>query len=438
MLEHFSNLLKERFRLKKNNKLLLAVSGGVDSVVLCDLMSKTGYEFAIAHVNFLLRGDDSEKDENFVKDLSGRYELPFYSHRENAGEKAKEWKLSVQMAARKIRYDFFDHVMGKFHYDYLLTAHHLDDSFETAILNFVKSGTYSSISGIPEINNNIIRPLLSFSKNDILEYAKNSQLIWREDKSNSALYYQRNVVRHKIVPVIEEINPSYLNTFSDSSNQMHLLNFFLESKLKEAKSEWIIEEKDLVRISISELRDKPEELLIFWEYLKTLSFNFNQFQDMVKSLNSESGKVFYTDEYMCVKDRSEFIITLKQRTAAETIVEKPEDLIQLENHSIKAAHLEKNFKIEKTEKVALLDAGLIHYPLKLRPWQEGDKFQPLGMKGEKKISDFLIDLKIPLNFKKNQYVLLSGEEIVWVVGYRISEKFRISDNTKQALRLELS
>ncbi|QNL22284.1 tRNA lysidine(34) synthetase TilS [Hyphobacterium sp. CCMP332] len=437
MLEHFSNLLKERYRLKKKNRLLLAVSGGIDSVVLCDLISKTDYDFAIAHVNFLLREEDSEKDEHFVKDLSKRFEVPFYSHRENAGIKADEWKMSVQMAARKIRYEFFEQVMDSFNYDYLLTAHHLEDSFETAILNFIKSGTYSSISGIPDINNNIIRPLISFSKKDIEEYASKTGLNWREDKSNSSLYYQRNIVRHKIVPVAEEINPSYLKTFSDASNQMHLLRFFLESKLKEAKSDWIQEKKDSISVNISRLKNNPEELFIFWEYIKCLKFNFNQFHDMVKSLNSESGKTFYAEDYMCVKDRTNFIITLKNKISEELIIEKPEDLNHLENSSIKANHLKKDFTIEKDKNVAILDAALITYPLKLRPWQEGDKFQPLGMKGEKKISDFLIDLKVPLNFKKNQYVLLSGEDIVWVVGQRISEKYRITDNTKQALRLEI-
>lgn len=437
MLEHFSKLLKDRYRLKKNRKLILAVSGGVDSVVMCDLVHRAGFEFAIAHVNFLLRGDDSNKDEDFVKDLSKRYNVPFYSIRENADFKAKDWKMSIQMAARKIRYDYFNRLLDDFGYEYLLTAHHLNDSFETAILNFIKSGSYSAISGIPSINENVLRPLISFSRSEILNYAEKNGLTWREDQSNSSLKYQRNLLRHKIIPVANEINPSFLKTFSEGSDQLHLLKFYLEKQLEKAQNDWIHKEEDIIKIEIDHLRENPNDIFIFWEFLKSMNFNFKQFQEVVGSINSESGKRFLSGKLLCVKDREHFIISANNMETEELLINDLKDPIRIGNKIITIDYLKEGIQIENNENIALVDAGMIEFPLKLRIWKEGDKFRPLGMKGEKKISDFLIDLKVPINLKRKQYVLLSGDDIMWVVGYRINNKYRITENTKQAIRFEV-
>ncbi len=437
MLEQFSNLLKERYRLKKNTKLILAVSGGLDSIVMCDLIQKAGYELAIAHVNFLLRAEESDKDENFVKDLSKHYDCPFYSIRKNAEQKGKDWKMSVQMAARKIRYNYFERLLDEFGYDYVLTAHHLDDSFETSILNFIKSGSYSAIAGIPAINDKVLRPLISFSRSEIHEYAKSNSLNWREDQSNSSLKYQRNMVRHKISPVAREINPSFLNTFSEASDQLHLLKFFLEEKLKRANEDWIVKKKDSITVDIAHLQKQPEDLILFWELLKGLNFNFKQFQNIVKSIDSESGKKFFTDSHLCVKDRKHFIISTIHAEVDEFLISNLEQSIKFGEVIIKADYIENDIRIETDDKIALVDNEKIHFPLKIRLWQDGDKFQPLGMAGEKKLSDFLIDLKMPINQKRKQYVLLSDEDIIWVIGQRINHKYRITENTKQAIRFEL-
>lgn len=420
--------------------MLLAVSGGLDSMLLAHLFYKSGFSCGVAHVNFKLRGEDSEADMELVGKMAGEYGMPFHLLEKKASKVAESEKLSIQMAARKIRYDFFQEVLSKENYSFIATAHHANDHFETSLQNLIRGTGYRGLIGIPRVNDNIIRPLMDFTRLELEGYARSEGIVWREDQSNAEAKYHRNKIRHRIIPVVEEINEGYIKAFNDTSDQLQLIDMYISRGLELARKKWIYEENDCVRIDTEYLKENTSELIIFWEYLKSYGFNFQQFRNIVCALDAESGRQFTCGRYILEKDRENFYLSEAHELEepAMVVIDKEEKVICFGNQKMELNRGNGHSKINSNPNEAFLDADKLKFPLKIRGWKEGDRFQPLGMMGQKKLSDYMIDEKIPLNLKRRQKVLLSGDEIVWVLGQRIDHRFRITEATQNSLHLKLS
>lgn len=424
-----------RSNITFDQRLLIAVSGGVDSMVLWDLMYKAKKFHGIAHINYMLRGEESDQDELLVKQLAEERGIPFYSIKTNTEQFAKENKLSLQMAARKIRYDFFEKVMKKNRFDVLTTAHHLEDNFETFLIN-LNRGT--SLRGLKGINSDKekFRPLLSFTKSEIRNYAKENEVRFREDKSNLDTKYERNWFRHKVIVPWKELNPELLQRMKFNFERLQEANEIVEDYLM-GKAKELEKQKSNGYLKISAILALEKPALVLHYLLHPFGFNMHQVQKIMKCLHKKRvGKVFYADDYNLQLDRTKVFISegkLEEKLDEHWLID---EICKLKTPIyLRAKRKEKfNIKFNKSKKKELFDSKKLQFPLILRKWKDGDKIKPLGMKGQKKVSDILIDEKIPLKKKSDVYVLISGEEIVWLIGIKTSEEFKVTKETQTAIQ----
>lgn len=443
MKEEFLKFVRRNRLFKKDSKILAAVSGGVDSVVLCDLLYKTGVQFSVAHCNFMLRGEESEGDEKFVENMALRFQVPFYLKRFKTKAFSKENDYSVQEAASKLRYAWFEELIHSEGFDVVATAHQADDHAETVLWNLVRGTGVDGLRGISVRRKHVIRPLLFASREDIQCYAEEQGLIWREDSSNASDNYKRNFIRLHILPLLRQLNPNLSQTLLESSERLAAVSRIFKQTTLELQRKAIRVENDAIHIRIDVLKLFNEPLIGLYEILKPYGFNFRVVKDICETSDSKSGKKFISDTHILVKDREYFILS------PHIEKKKTEEIIQILNEAgrveLSVFTLEYNISdvgaIDKDlhlgQEAAFLDRSLLEFPLKLRKMRAGDRFVPLGMKGSKKLSDFLVDLKVPLHRKNQVYVLTSDEKIVWVVGYRIDERFKISDKTQSVFYLRL-
>jgi tRNA(Ile)-lysidine synthase len=419
---------------KITDKILLAVSGGIDSMVMLQLFIDAGYPIAVAHCNFQLRGADSDADEALVKKICDQHKIPFFVQRFDTSKSAKESGLSIQLAARKLRYDFFESIRSENGYQFVATAHHLNDSIETVLLNLTKGTGLKGLTGIPVKNNFIIRPLLFASREIVLDYAKAKQLEWREDSSNLNDDYQRNFLRHEVIPRLKEINPNLEQTFESTLERMSGASEMNQKFLDDFRSTSWNNDGDNILINRVALQKHNYPHVILWELLKSKGFNYDQCRDAIET--SQSGKQFYSPTHYLTVDRESLIVS--ERNQTEILEVLIEDGQQCVSNGFQILDIEKKKglrEIDRRPSVAMLDASKIIFPLRWRKWENGDAFQPLGMATHKKVSDLLIDLKIPLPEKENVTVVESGGRIVWVVGHRIGDEFKITPTTTVSITL---
>ncbi len=437
MQQAFLDNLKKRKLCTSSDKILLAVSGGIDSMVLLDLFLKSGFDVSVAHVNFKLRGIESDKDENFVRDKCKLKSVPFFTTSFDTEAFARENKLSIQMAARELRYGWFEQIISEHDFDYLATAHHLNDSIETAILNMVRGSGLEGWDGISVANGKIIRPLLFAAREQIQNYAAENSITWREDESNSTDHYQRNFIRHQVVPLLSQLNPSFENSFSDSMEKISAAIELMELGMTEWKKAFTSEKDDSIYILKEGFvqSDFPEGLL--WNLLRDFGFNFDQCTQAIQTLDGQPGKSFYAGEYQLSIDRTHLILSFRKEGIEQVFVEDGQTDATLAGRTLKLRMVDLS-EVTKEKEVAFLDADKIKFPLIWRRWADGDNFFPLGMNHKKKISDFLIDQKIPVSQKDTVTVLESNGEITWVVGMRIGDPFKVTENTRSVLRIALS
>lgn len=376
MQKQFSEFIERKGLLRKGQPVFAAVSGGIDSMVMLHLFSTAGFDVSAVHVNFGLRGEESDEDESFVKARCAQFNIPFLSKPVATKNYATEEGVSIQMAARELRYQWFHELDSV-----VATAHHLNDSAETMLMNLVRGTGTDGLAGIPVKNRNVIRPLLFATRDDINRYAAENGITWREDESNSDDQYKRNFIRHRVMPLLRQLNPN------------------LEETLR----------RNAVRVA-GDKSDNKAGLLI--KLIEPFGFNFSTAESV--------GKKFYSDTHQLVIDRDQLIISPLEEKAYSILIEVTSD---------------KSFTQDPS--IAYLDLDKIKFPLILRTWREGDSFQPLGMSGTKKVSDFLIDEKISLYEKGKTMVLISDEKIVWILGRRIADPFKITEKTKQVLRISL-
>lgn len=440
MLENFKKYKEENLLFSDDETILLAISGGIDSMVLCDLFLKNSYKFAIAHCNFQLRGEESFRDENFVTNYCNKNNITLHKIRFDTYKHMDIEGISLQMAARDLRYRWFEELLQDNNYKYLATGHHGDDSIETFLINIIRGTGIAGLHGIQHKINNIIHPLLFTNREEISAYAKKNNIEFVEDSTNSSTKYTRNKIRHELIPLIKEISPNFQRTILKEIERFKETEQVFRTVIDQAKQEIFAFENDRINISIEKIKNLNPQRIYLYEFLNEYNFNESTINSILESIyEKSSGKQFFSETHRIVKDREYLILT------QNNIINNNEYHISDNLTSIKfPLSLEMEFlkdlsfiKIPKTRDIAMLDADKLEFPLILRKWKKGDYFYPYGLKGEKKISEFYKNLKYSIVDKENQWLLCSKGDIVWVIGQRIDDRYKITDKTKTIYKIEI-
>ncbi|MEZ4778671.1 MAG: tRNA lysidine(34) synthetase TilS [Flavobacteriaceae bacterium] len=435
MLNVFKKHLETSFPFLKKSKLLVACSGGLDSVVLAFLLKELEYKIALAHCNFSLRGTESDGDEAFVIELATSWNIPIFTERFDTKTYAAANKISTQMAARELRYTWFDEILIKNGYDYLLTAHHADDTLETFLINLSRGTGLRGLTGIAEVNESVIRPLLPYSREEIVSFAKKEQLFWREDSSNKSNDYLRNELRHEAIPQLKKTSQSFLKNFQKTQQHLRETEALVGDYIVLIRNLVMQETQQGYEISIAKLLPLPHPEALLYELL--LPFQFTAWEDVSALLYAQSGKQVFSSNYRLLKDREVLIITeipSEEKNFSKFISENEQQI----DSPLKMSFIPTNKMGYIADNTVYVDASKLDYPLELRKWQKGDVFQPFGMKGKKKLSKFFKDEKLSLASKEQIWVLLSNRKIVWVVGYRLDDSFKITSKTENILKITVS
>jgi tRNA(Ile)-lysidine synthase len=433
MKNKVQQFITEKSLFSREDKLILGISGGADSVCLMHVLLELGYSFELAHCNFNLRGEESDADEYFVKDLAKKYQLKIHVKQFDTLVYAAENNISTQMAARDLRYAWFEKLRIKSSAKYLAIAHHANDDVETFFINLVRGSGLKGFLGIKEKNNAIVRPLLSVSRLEIEQYLKDRGLVFREDSSNASVKYLRNKIRHELIPLLAQMNPSIQQTVKDEMRILDGVAQIYASKVEEVRKDLTQEKNGIVQLEISALLALNPLHSYLYELLS--AYGFYAVEAISKALQGQSGKQFFSSTHQLVVDRENIFISL---------LIKENEVFEITEKTISLVHpLVINFKVmaDKTiiydNNTAQLDVEKLKFPLTLRKWKQGDKFMPLGMKKFKKLSDFFIDSKFSIIDKQEQWLLCSGVDIVWVLGCRIDERYKLESNTKKVYIAQL-
>lgn len=448
LLQQFQHFIKEQHLFSPEDKLLLAVSGGADSVVLCELCKQAGYDFIIAHCNFQLRGEESERDERFVSTLGDKYNVEIRVKRFDTAQYATENKISIQEAARALRYEWFEELVNEelvkdsIHHSpftvHLLTAHHKDDNIETLLMNFFRGTGLHGLTGIPVLYGHIKRPLLAVSKEEILQFARENKLDFVEDSSNQSSKYTRNYFRNEIIPAISNVYPQVKENLQDNIERFKEIEKLYQLTVGKLKQKLCKQKGAELHIPVKQLMGFNNRALIY-EIIRDYGFNEKQVDELIKLADSESGRYIESPvlQYRIIKHRHWFIISPAQSiSAAHIVIEKTDRSVGFEKGILRLEMTSNQHPVTDNQ-IACIDAKEISYPLLLRPWKTGDYFYPLGMKKKKKLSRFFIDQKLSKTQKENTWVIESNKKIIWVVGHRIDERFKVTAKTKQVLQVSL-
>lgn len=437
MIERFVSQINVLSKQPATKNYLLAVSGGIDSCVLMHLFYKSGFHFSVAHCNFQLRGEESETDQRFVEALANQYGAPFHTTRFNTTQYSKEKGISIQMAARDLRYAWFEEVLLQQGYDFIVTAHNANDDAETMLLNLSRGTGLRGLVGMRPIHNHILRPLLFASRKEITDYSRDHELNWREDSSNASIKYHRNKIRHTIIPAFESINPAFLQTTKETIRKLDQTGKILDFTLEIIKKDVWISLPDRILIDIQKLKSFPASDIVLFELLRDYGINHLDIHEVVQLLDSQPGKQLHTLTHIITQNRQHLLVTPLQKTRSCSIeitkdIQQISDPIQLSFH---ISEKTSETPIIKAREIAMLDVDTLKFPLILRKWNAGDRFRPIGLKGSKKVSDFLTDQKVSLPDKNCIWVIESNKEIAWIVNYRIDGRFCISDQTTKILTI---
>lgn len=439
-LQQFNNFIKTNALFANQDKILLAVSGGKDSVLMAQLFKLAGYQFSIAHCNFNLRSDESQRDESFVKLLAALLSVPFYVKHFDTKAYANERHISTQMAARDLRYQWFEELRAAENYAYIAVAHHQNDSIETLLLNLTRGTGISGMHGILPKRANIIRPLLFLSRLQIDEIVKENNIDYVEDSSNETVKYARNKIRLNVIPQLREINPNLEETFAQNIARFAATEEVLAQIVAEARKKIVRNENGNFYLAIAEINQlKPQKLLLF-ELLKPFNFSATVVDDLIESLTKQSGTSFYSHTHRATINRGDLLLSpvVTQNVEAHYLMHSTDHSITIEGQKISFFHTESRL-VEANANKAFVDADKLIFPLIVRFKQNGDKFMPLGMRNYKKLSDFLIDNKVPLPEKDKIPLLVNGNgEIIWVAGLRQDNRYKVTATTKKVTIFELS
>jgi tRNA(Ile)-lysidine synthase len=440
LLTEFQDSLK-RLGVAKSDRLLLAVSGGLDSIVLAACCAKTGLDFGIAHANFQIRGAESERDENFVRQLAVQYNKPFYTKKFETKKYAETEKISVQVAARDLRYEWFKSLTGNKDdpFQFLLTAHHLDDNIETMLMHFFRGTGISGLTGMPEKNGILVRPLLSIPKKQLKDFADSQNLGWVEDSSNASIDYTRNYFRNQLIPSLTSVFPELKQNLENNLYRFSEAAILYREAIRQHKKKLLKPNGTEIQIPILLLKNSIPIRTILYEIIKEYHFSPGQADEVIRLMDSSNGKYISSSSHRIIKNRRWLIIASLEETSishiiidvGDTAIGYPEGKIRIKNLT-----LEESRVITKEPDTACLDAEKIQFPLILRKWKAGDYFYPLGMKKKKKLARFFIDQKLSKTAKEKIWVLVMDSQILWVLGQRIDNRFCINASTHKILLIK--
>ena len=434
MKEQIQQYIIQHQLLSGEKPVVVGISGGADSVALLHILVSLGYKCIAAHCNFNLRGDESFRDEQFTIDFTKRLQVPLCKISFETNKYAQENRLSVEMAARELRYRWFEELLNTYDADAVAVAHHRDDSVETLLINLTRGSGITGLTGIKPKNGNVVRPLLCVSREDIYAYIENNGLEYVTDSSNSSDIYTRNFIRLKVIPLLEEINPSVKASLARTANHLYDASLIYNHSIEEARR--VIIQNN--RLSISALLSFPAPATILYEMLKPYGFSRTVCESIFTVIDKDSGKIFYSSTHRLLKDRSDLLIdVLSGEDNRAYLINLEDDNVDLPVElKPEIVVIKEDYQIEKDRKFAYFDFDKLSFPLVLRHWQEGDWFVPFGMKGKKKISDYFSDKKFSLFDKEKTWLLCSGQDVIWIVGERTDNRYRIEKTTKRVLKLK--
>ncbi|MDY4790387.1 MAG: tRNA lysidine(34) synthetase TilS [Bacteroidales bacterium] len=439
MVNRFIQYVKEHNLFENNQTILLAVSGGIDSMILCDLFLKSNFKFAIAHCNFHLRGEESNRDERFVREYAQKNNIKIHVKDFDTYSYMKEKGKSMQVSAREMRYSWFNELLKEEGYSYIATGHHIDDSIETFFMNILRGTGIAGLHGILQKVNLVIHPLLFTGRAEIVNYQKENKLEFVEDSSNATTKYTRNKIRHELIPLVKEIAPNFDKIISKEIERFRETEVVFRSVINDAKTKLLEIENQTIKISIEKLKSYVPQKIFMYEILNDFGFNEATINSIEDALLETSGKQFYSETHRLVKDRDYLLIVKNEpQNLNQYLIEESQTSV----YSPIILHMEilkdlQYVKIPKNKEVAMLDYDKLSYPLILRKWKKGDSFFPYGLQGEKKISEFYKNLKYSILDKENQWLLCSENDIIWVVGQRIDDRYKITKSTKTIYKIEL-
>jgi len=428
-----------QLRITPEDLIVAGVSGGIDSMVMADVLRQVHPRLAIAHCNFRLRGKAAELDEQLVQQWASTYNLPYYCQHFNTADYALSERVSIQMAARTLRYDWFEKIRLDLGARFISVAHNADDQVETLLLNLSRGTGFKGLSGMAPLQMSIIRPLLRRFRHEIESYQQTFKVPFREDESNSGITYHRNRIRHKVIPQLEFINPSVKERLIQNMDQFRDAGEFIKAQVEEIKKRILIPAGEDLKLLLDDISDLPASHFVMYEILREYGFNGDQVSGMIQSFEKTPGKIFYSATHRLIKDRNCLIISPHHEDLFNRYYLEADDesiklpLILSWHFADPSAFKTANHQPE----LAYLDAEKLNWPLILRSWREGDRFMPLGMQGFKKLSDFFIDLKISIAEKEKVWILESAGDIVWVVGYRIDDRYKIRPETQRLVVFSL-
>lgn len=433
MLQKVSHWLENNIESWKQKKYLLGVSGGVDSVVLTQVFKRLELNIEIAHCNFNLRGKEAEQDQAFVQELAEQLHIPFYTRSFKTQEHASINKVSIQEAARNLRYAWFEELRAENNFDYIVVGTHLSDQMETILINLIRGTGLAGLHGILGVRNSVIRPLIDITREEIIEYAQVQGFKWREDSSNKSEKYLRNNIRKNIIPAFKNIEPNIEKQFALNAERVLEAEQFLSAQLNNVARQIMVKKATEWLINKKLLASSGAPKLVLYHCVNKYGFSHGQCADAVDMLNNQPGGTIECNGYQLLNDRENLILS-EIRITTNRIIKIDKELKPVENlHFETLPNVDLDFR--QGAEVVFFDFDKLEFPLILRNWQQGDRIKPFGMKGSKKVSDILVDLKLSRNEKSKVRVLLSGNEIIWILGLRTSESFKISDRTKTVFKV---
>lgn len=434
MLQKFKQHLHQNFPFLEDSKFLIAISGGIDSVVLAHLCGQLNLSFSLCHCNFNLRGQESDDDEAFVKSLAESLKTSVYTTSFETEKYATKNKVSIQVAARNLRYTWFYELLDANGYDYVLTAHNTNDNLETFIINLTRGSGLEGFTGIPPVNQKSIRPLLAFSRDDITLFAIKNGIVWREDRSNASIKYVRNKVRHKVIPILKELNPHVLESFQNTIEYLNESQSIINDALKNITAKVVSYENELLKISCKEIEKLSNKKAYLYQLLQ--GYGFTAWNDIVNLISAQPGKQVFSETHRLLKDRNFLIVTTinkSQSIKGPILIDQKVSKI---TNPIKLTIQNTDDYTCKNKHQIIIDNDLINYPLSLKKWHHGDAMYPTGMKGSKKISQLFKDNKLSLLDKEKIWILADAKDhIIWVIGLRQDQRYLANKTTTNRLKI---
>ncbi|MDR1682566.1 MAG: tRNA lysidine(34) synthetase TilS [Candidatus Symbiothrix sp.] len=437
MIRKVRRYIESQNLLPGNEKLIVGVSGGADSMVLLFVLQRLAYNCIAAHCNFHLRGEESFRDEKASEEFAQSLQIQFIKKDFDTKVIAQQRGISIEMAARDLRYQWFEELRNEHHAEFIAVAHHQNDNIETLLLNLIRGAGIKGLTGIQPKNNKIVRPLLCASKQEILQFAHEKNIPFVTDSSNLQDEFMRNKIRLNLLPVLQSINPSIDKALLQTMKYLNEAEKIYRKHIQETINQVFDKEKS--RIDIALLKQTPSLESVLFEILKGYGFNSEQIKNIAESIDSQSGKLFFSEQYELLRDRSHFLLyQKKEKESQQYEIQRDDTEIQIPIRlQLLFQTIDSNTKIIKNPNIAMLDAAKLQFPLILRKWRQGDKFIPFGMNHFKKISDYFNDCKFSRLAKESTWLLCSGDGIVWIIGHRIDNRFRVSETTKQVYTLQL-